>query len=253
MHFDGEVVVVTGGASGIGRATADLFAHRGARVVVADRNLEAAKETASRAPGEVSAVQVDVSDSEQVQRLLAGVMERYGRLDVLCNNAGFGFTGNVTEIPDDEWDRLFSVNVRGIFLCSKYALPYLSQSPAGNIVNITSYTTTTAIGNRAAYVASKGAISALTRAMAVDHAPDGVRVNAVAPGTVDSPYFAQMIADSPNPGELRRSLDERALLGRMGRPEEIAQAIVWLASSEASFATGSVLTIDGGSSIWGRN
>lgn len=253
MDFAGRVVIVTGSASGIGRSAASLFSELGARVVVADVNPDQAREVASALNSACIGVGVDVSDSAQVQAMIDVVIATYGRIDVLCNNAGIGFRGAVTETAEADWDRLFAVNVRGMFLCSKYAMPHLAASETGNIVNTASYTATAAIADRAAYVASKGAITALTRAMAVDHAHQGVRVNAVAPGTIDSPYFERMFAEAPDPAGLRRSFDERAIMGRMGRPEEIARAIAWLASDEASFATGSVLTVDGGSSIWGRN
>lgn len=253
MRFDDKTVIVTGGASGIGKATATTFAAQGANVVIADVDEAKAIAVATEIGPQAFGVGVDVSSSEQVQRMVRLVVERFGGIDVLCNNAGFGFRGTVATIEEDDWDRLMSVNLKGVFLCSKYAMPHLIASPTGNIVNTTSYTASAAIADRAAYVASKGAVSALTRAMAVDHAPDRVRVNAVAPGTVDSPYFAEMIRADADPQGLRRSLDERSLLGRMGRAPEIAGAIVWLASEESSFTTGTVFTVDGGSSIWARN
>lgn len=253
MRFDGKVTIVTGGASGIGKATATAFAQQGATVVIADVDERRAVSVAAELGPNSLGIGADVSSSAQVQHMVARVIEGYGQIDVLCNNAGFGFRGSVASIAEDDWDRLMAVNVKGVFLCSKYCLPHLITSPTGNIVNTTSYTATTAIADRAAYVASKGAVSALTRAMAIDHAADGVRVNAVAPGTVDSPYFASMIAADTDPEGLRRSLDERSVLGRMARPEEIASAVLWLAADESSFTTGTVFTVDGGSSIWGRN
>ncbi|MGN7949369.1 SDR family oxidoreductase [Microbacterium sp. 22215] len=249
-EFDGDVVIITGGASGIGRATASLLHSRGARVVIADVNGPAADELAAELGEGALAVQVDVSDSASVQHLITTTVEQLGRLDVLCNNAGFGFRGNVTTIAEADWDRLMSVNVRGVFLCSKYAMPHLAATGTGRIVNTSSYTSLVGIADRAAYVASKGAVTALTRAMALDHVAEGVRVNAVAPGTIDSPYFGTMIAEADNPGELLDELNGRAPMRRMGQPEEIAEAIAWLASSRSTFATGSILTIDGGSSAW---
>jgi len=251
MNFDGQAIIVTGSGSGIGRATALRFAELGGSVVVADLDAAAAAKTVSELKTPGLAVTTDVSDSAQVAALVAAAVDAFSRIDVLVNNAGYGLRGTVETIAEEDWDRLMSVNAKGVFLCSKYAMPELAKS-GGRIVNVTSYTAQVGIPDRAAYVASKGAISALTRAMAVDHMGQGVRVNAVAPGTVNSPYFARMLAESEDPELLRASLDGRALVGRMAEPEEIAQAIVWLASDESRFAVGSVLTVDGGTSIWGR-
>lgn len=249
-EFDGDVIVVTGAASGIGRATVELLHSRGGRVVIADINGEAAQQTAGQLGGDAVAVTVDVSDSRSVQSLMQTTIDRYGRLDVLCNNAGYGFRGTVATIAEHDWDRLMAVNLKGVYLCSKFAMPHLIASGNGRIVNVSSYTSFAGIPDRAAYVASKGAITALTRAMALDHVASGVRVNAVAPGTVSSPLIDGVIAAAPDPAEARAEFDHRAPMGRMGRPEEIAEAIAWLASNRSSFATGSILTVDGGSSTW---
>jgi NAD(P)-dependent dehydrogenase (short-subunit alcohol dehydrogenase family) len=250
MDFSKQNIVVTGGGSGIGRAAVLRFAQLGGRVAVVDQNRGAAETVASEAGNGAIAVEADVSNSSQVREMVNTVVGAFGGIDVLCNNAGFGFLGTVLDIDEDAWDRLMSVNLKGVFLCSKYALPALVKSGAGRIVNTSSYTALVGIPNRAAYVASKGGISALTRAMALDHADAGVRVNAVAPGTVDSPYFSKIIAEADDPQAVLDELNGRAPMHRMGRPEEIAEAIVWLASKNSSFATGSVLTIDGGSSAW---
>ncbi|MFB6672090.1 SDR family oxidoreductase [Streptomyces sp. NPDC056390] len=250
MNFTDQTVIVTGGGSGIGRAAALRFAELGANLAVVDRNPDAAAETAAKAGPKALAVTADVSDSASVRAMVTSVVDAFGRIDVLCNNAGFGFPGTVLEIDEDSWDQLMAVNVKGVFLCSKHCIPELAKTGEGRIVNTSSYTAAVGIPDRAAYVASKGAVSALTRAMALDHVGQGIRVNAVAPGTVNSPYFAKMIDQSPNPQALLDELNGRAPMERMGRPEEIAEAIVWLASRESSFATGSVLTIDGGTSAW---
>lgn len=249
-EFEGDVVVITGAASGIGRAAAELIHARGARVVVADINGEAAEAVAGRLGDRALAVAVDVSDQRSVSSLMEKTVARFGGIDVLCNNAGFGLRGTVATTQEDDWDRLMSVNLKGVFLCSKYAMPHLIASGAGRIVNTSSYTAVVGIPDRAAYVASKGAINALTRAMALDHAPDNVRVNAVAPGTVSSPLIDGVIAAAPDPSAARIEFDRRSPLNRMGEPDEIAEAIAWLASPRSSFATGSVLTVDGGSSAW---
>jgi meso-butanediol dehydrogenase / (S,S)-butanediol dehydrogenase / diacetyl reductase len=253
MSLKDKVAIVTGGASGIGFATAELFAKEGATVVIADVDADKATQAAGRLGPQVLAVRVDVSNSSEVRVMVETVVGKYGRIDVLVNNAGYGFRGTVETIDEEDWDRLIAVNLKGVFLCSKYAISVMAQRGGGAIVNITSYTATAAIVDRAAYIASKGGISALTRAMAVDHVHQGIRVNAVAPGTVSSPYFDKMFAQSADPGALRKLLDGRAAMERMGKPEEVAEAVLWLASPRSAFATGSVLTIDGGTSIWSRN
>ncbi|KQQ99258.1 short-chain dehydrogenase [Arthrobacter sp. Leaf145] len=250
MNFTDQTVIVTGAGSGIGRAAALRFAELGANIVIADKNEAAAREVADEAGAKALAVTVDVSDSASVRSMIKTVVDNFGGIDVLCNNAGFGFPGNVLDIDEDNWDRLMSVNLKGVYLCSKYAIPELAKTGDGRIVNTSSYTANVGIRDRAAYVASKGGVSALTRAMALDHVDQGIRVNAVAPGTINSPYFDKMIAESPEPQELIDSLNGRSPMHRMGRPEEVAEAIVWLAAKESSFATGSVLTVDGGTSTW---
>ncbi|GGV28406.1 SDR family oxidoreductase [Paenarthrobacter nicotinovorans] len=250
MNFTDQTVIVTGAGSGIGRAAALRFSELGANIVIADKNEAAAREVADEAGAKALAVTVDVSDSASVRSMIKTVVDNFGGIDVLCNNAGFGFPGNVLDIDEDNWDRLMSVNLKGVYLCSKYAIPELAKTGDGRIVNTSSYTANVGIRDRAAYVASKGGVSALTRAMALDHVDQGIRVNAVAPGTINSPYFDKMIAESPEPQELVDSLNGRSPMQRMGRPEEVAEAIVWLAAKESSFATGSVLTVDGGTSTW---
>jgi NAD(P)-dependent dehydrogenase (short-subunit alcohol dehydrogenase family) len=250
MNFTGQTAIVTGAGSGIGKAAALLFSERGANVVCADLDADAAADTAAEAKNATLAVQVDISSSSDVQRLISETVDSFGGIDILINNAGFGFAGTVETIEEDDWDRVMSVNVKGVYLCSKYALPELAKTGNGRIVNTSSYTAAVGITDRAAYVASKGAVSALTRAMALDHIGQGVRINAVAPGTIDSPYFAKMIANSDDPDGLVASLNGRAPLGRMGQAPEIAEAIAWLASDASSFAVGTTLTVDGGTSIW---
>lgn len=250
MSLDGKVAVVTGGGSGIGRATAELLAREGATVVVVDKNGPAANEVAAGLGHNAVGVQTDVGKPEEIRNLMSFVEKQFSRLDILVNNAGYGVVGTVQDLSEDEWDHLMNVNVRSVFLCSKYAIPLMERAGGGAIVNTGSYTAMVAIKNRAAYVTSKGAIASLTRAMALDHAGQNIRVNCVAPGTIASPWFDRTFEESENPDKVRQALDERSPMNRMGRPEEIAEAILWLASGRASFATGSVLTVDGGTSIW---
>ena len=249
MDLLNKTCIVTGGASGIGLATVELFVRHGANVVIADFNFDKAAAEAERLGPKTLAAACDVSQSTQVAQMVESTLGKWGRVDVLINNAGFGFTGNVVTIEEEDWDRLMSVNLKGVYLCCKYVVPVMQRQGGGTIVNTSSYTATSAIANRTAYVASKGGISALTRAMALDHAKDNIRINAVAPGTIDSPYFSKIFQEAADPPALRQQFNARAAMDRMGEAAEIAEAILFLASSRSSFATGSVLTVDGGSSV----
>ncbi len=246
MRLPDKVCVITGGGSGIGRATCLLFAREGAKVVVADKSLLAAQAVAKEIGASAFAIEVDVADSRSVQKMVADVIDRFGRIDVLVNNAGYGIPGSVVETSEDDWNKLMAVNVNGVYLGSKYVIQEMKARGGGVIVNTASTVAAIGIRDRAAYCASKGAVAALTRAMALDHVADNIRVNAVAPGTIDSPYFQDMFAKSPRAAEMRRELESRPAMNRLGRPEEIANGMLFLASDESSFMTGAVLTIDGG-------
>jgi NAD(P)-dependent dehydrogenase (short-subunit alcohol dehydrogenase family) len=249
MRLENKVCIITGGGSGIGRASALLFAQEGARLAIADKQAASAQSVAAecaRKGAEAIAVEVDVANAAAVERMIARTLENFGRLDVLVNNAGYGISGSVVETDPDAWDALIAVNVRGVFLCSKYAIPAMKRSGGGAIVNTASVVAAVGIANRAAYCASKGAVAALTRAIAVDHVADGIRCNAVAPGTIDTPYFDEILKKSADPQAVRKALAARQLLGRLGTPDEIAAGILFLASDESRFATGTILTIDGG-------
>jgi NAD(P)-dependent dehydrogenase (short-subunit alcohol dehydrogenase family) len=229
MTFAGKRVLVTGAGSGIGAAAARRFAADGAEVIVADLQPDAvAKELG------VQGIELDVRHEQQVSLVMDD-------LDVLVNCAGIGSTTNAPETTLDVWENVFAVNARGTFLCCKYAIPGMADRGGGSIVNMASVAGLVGLRNRAAYCASKGAVISLTRALAVDHVADGIRVNAVAPGTVDSPWVRRLVEDA---GESLDALRARQPLGRLGTPEEIADAIAYLAAAE--FVTGSVLTIDGG-------
>jgi meso-butanediol dehydrogenase / (S,S)-butanediol dehydrogenase / diacetyl reductase len=241
-----KVCLVTGGGSGIGRATCLLFAGEGAKVVVADKSLSAARAVAAQIGEAAIAIEVDVAQSASVRSMINATVRDLGRLDVLINNAGYGIPGSVTETSEDDWDKLMAVNVNGVFYGCKYAIPVMKQQGGGVIVSTASTVATVGIRNRAAYCASKGAVAALTRAMALDHVADNIRVNCVAPGTIDSPYFGEIFRKSDRPAELRREFEARQAMNRMGQPEEIANAFLFLASDESSFCTGSMLTADGG-------
>lgn len=249
MRLENKACIVTGGGSGIGRATCLLFAREGARVAVADKHrsaAEAVREECGKLGAKAIAIEMDVAKAADAERMIAETVRAFGRLDVLVNNAGYGIAGNVLETDPQAWDDLMAVNVRGVFLCTKYAVPVMKATGGGAIINTASTVASIGIPNRAAYCASKGAVAALTRAVAIDHVADGIRCNAVAPGTIDTPYFSEILARNADGAATRRRLEQRQLMGRLGTPEEIAAGILFLASDESRFATGSILTLDGG-------
>jgi meso-butanediol dehydrogenase/(S,S)-butanediol dehydrogenase/diacetyl reductase len=249
MRLQDKVCIVTGGGSGIGRATCLLFAREGARVVVADKNIAAARavrEECMELAAQSIAIEMDVSKAADAERMVQETLGAFGRLDVLINNAGYGIAGNVLDTAPQAWDDLMAVNVRGVFLCTRYAVQAMKANGGGAIVNTASTVASIGIPNRAAYCASKGAVAALTRAVAIDHVADGIRCNAVAPGTIDTPYFSEILARNADGAATRTRLEQRQLMGRLGTPEEIAFAILFLACDESRFATGSILTMDGG-------
>ncbi len=246
MRLKDKIAIITGGGSGIGHATATVFAREGAVVVVADKNFDAAKSVAKELGGKASALHVDVSKSAEVKAMIDGIVARHGRLDILFNNAGYGIRGSVVETTEDEWDALMSVNVKGVFLGCKHAIPVMAAQGGGAIVNTASTTSRVGIADRAAYVTSKGAVGAMTRAMALDHVHQNIRINCVAPGTIESPYFTKIFAEAEDPKALRHALEVRQPMMRLGTPTEIANAVLFLASDDASFCTGSTLFADGG-------
>jgi meso-butanediol dehydrogenase / (S,S)-butanediol dehydrogenase / diacetyl reductase len=248
MRLKDKVCIVTGGGSGIGRATALLFAAEGARLAVVDKIAARAESVAAECNSKAQAIAVDadVASAPAVKQMLERTAARFGRIDVLVNNAGYGIAGSVVDTDESAWDALMAVNVRGVFLCSKYAIPLMKANGGGVIVNTASVVANVGIANRAAYCASKGAVAALTRAIAIDHVRDGIRCNAVAPGTIDTPYFDDILRGSADAEATRNALAARQLMGRLGTPEEIAAGILFLASDESRFATGTILTLDGG-------
>jgi NAD(P)-dependent dehydrogenase (short-subunit alcohol dehydrogenase family) len=250
MRLKNKIALITGAAAGIGKATAALFVREGAKAVIADRDGDKAAAVARELGEAASAFTVDVSNGAQVKAMIDDTLARHGRLDILVNNAGYGIRGNVVTTPEDEWDALMAVNLKGVFLCSKYAVPHMIAQGGGAIVNTASTIASVGIPDRVAYVASKGGVAALTRAMALDHAADNIRVNSVAPGVIWSSYYEKMVETHEDPATFLVNLKARAPTNRWGEPHEIATAILWLASDEASFATGSSMTIDGGYTAW---
>jgi 2-keto-3-deoxy-L-fuconate dehydrogenase len=234
VTFDGKRALVTGAGSGIGAAVARRLAAGGATVVLADVALAPAAALARQLGSE--AIELDVRDEAQVTPAMANV-------DVLVNVAGVGSTTTAPETTLETWEDVFAVNARGTFLCCKHAIPGMAARGGGSIVNVASVAALVGLPRRAAYCAAKGAVVSLTRALAVDHVGDGIRVNAVCPGTVDSPWVHRLVEDA---GESLAELRARQPLGRLGTPEEIAAAVAYLASDEAAFVTGTALVIDGG-------
>lgn len=244
MKLEGRAAVVTGSGSGIGRAIARAMALEGARVAVVDRDFAGAEETVAmiaRDDGTAMAIRADVSSVDDVRTAFRRLGEAFGRLDILVNNAGMGQLGTVTDLDDETWDTVMAVNVRSVFLCSRAAIPLMPEA-GGRIINVASVAGLVASGGRAAYCASKGAVVMLTRAMALDCAPLRITVNAICPGVVETRMTSASLADPA----IRQEKLEKTPLGWLARPEDIAPAAVYLASSEASFVTGSCLVVDGG-------
>jgi NAD(P)-dependent dehydrogenase (short-subunit alcohol dehydrogenase family) len=227
---------VTGAGSGIGEAVAQLLHEEGAEVVLTDVSAEPVEAIAAELGDRASAVPLDVRDEDAVREVVRDVA-------VLANVAGIGSTTAAPETPLDVWEDVLAVNARGTFLCCKHAIPGMIDRGGGSIVNMASAAGLVGLRNRVAYSASKGAVIAMTRALAVDHVGDGVRVNAVCPGTVDSPWVRRLVEEI---GESLEALRARQLMGRLGTTEEIAAAVAYLASDEASFVTGTAFVIDGG-------
>ena len=249
MRLSNKVCIVTGGASGIGLATCEVFVREGAKVVIADRDLAAADKAVAaltQKGGQAMAVQCDVSNADSVAGMVQATVAAHGRLDVIVNNAGYGIAGSLSETSDEDWEALMGVNVRGVFLCCKHAIKQMQKNGGGTIVNVASVVAAVGIRNRAAYVASKGAVAAMTRSIALDYVESHIRCNAIAPGTIDTPYYTEILAKAADPVAIRKGLEARQPMGRLGTPEEIANGILFLASDESAFATGSILTIDGG-------
>ena len=244
MRFENKVVLVTGGTRGIGFATAKLFAQEGAQVVIVGRDQDATTEAAREVPGGGEAG--DVSRTADCERIVTRALSLRGRLDVLVNCAGIIYRNRTVEqTSEEEWDRTFDVNVKGTFLMSKYALPALRETK-GCIVNMSSYVGLVGFAGTSAYAASKAAVLNLTRSMALDHAKEGIRVNAVCPGSVDTEMIHTAWQQFGDVEEAKKLWAEKHPLGRIASPEEVGQAILFLASQEASFVTGIALPVDGG-------
>ena len=238
-EFDGLVAAVTGGASGLGRAIADELQRRGAAVAVLDLRADQVREPLVGFP-------CDVADDASCRAAVEGVVARFGRLDVLVNNAGIGAQGTVADNADEEWHRVYDINVVGIVRMTRAALPHLRASSSAAIVNTCSIAATAGLPQRALYSATKGAVLSLTLAMAADHLREGIRVNCVNPGTADTPWVSRLLASAPDPAAERAALEARQPHGRLVSAAEVAGAVAYLASPRSASTTGVALAVDGG-------
>lgn len=238
-EFEGLAAVVTGGASGIGEATVRRLLASGARVAVLDLRPE-------NAPDGAVGIRCDVGDSDSVRTAVAQAAQALGGIDIVVNNAGIGAQGNVAANDDDEWDRVLNVNVKSVARVSREALPYLRRSPSAAIVNTSSVAATAGLPERVLYSATKGAIRSMTLAMAADHIREGIRVNCVSPGTANTPWISGLLSKAEDPEAERAALNARQPHGRMVEPEEVAEAICYLASPRNKSTAGVSLAVDGG-------
>ena len=245
-RLEGKRAIVTGAGAGIVEAIAIRLGSEGARVALADLDEQAAERIAGEIEGETLARRTHDTRADEVEALVRSVVEEWGGLDVMVNNAGIGVAGTTPETSEEDWERLMAVNLKGTFLGMKYAIPAMRDSGGGSIVNISSVAALVGIPDRAAYSATKGGILALTKAAAIDHVGEGVRVNCIAPGTVETPWIDRITAGYDDPEEARAKMEARQPHGRLVAPEEIAAMAAYLASDESASCIGACMVVDGG-------
>lgn len=242
MRLQNKVAIITGGGSGIGKAIAVAFVREGAKVVIAGRDGKKLKVAAVEIGADCLAMSADVSSAGDVQKLVSAAIEKFKRINILVNNAAVLLPGTAESLSEEDFDQTFDINVKGLWLVSRAVLPHMRASGGGSIINIASVLSLLGARNRVAYSASKGAVMAMTKAMALDHAAENIRVNCIAPGIVETEMVARFSTDE----NARKQRIAMHPMGRFGQPGEIASAAVFLASDESGWTTGSVLTIDGG-------
>jgi NAD(P)-dependent dehydrogenase (short-subunit alcohol dehydrogenase family) len=242
MRLSGKVAIITGGGSGIGKAIAQAFVREGAKVVIAGRDSKRLEAAAREIGPDCLPVSTDVSNAGSVEKLVSATLDRFKQINVLVNNAAVLLPGTAESLSEEDFDKTFNINVRGLWLLSRAMLPHMRTSGGGSIINIGSVLSMVGARNRVAYAASKGAVMAMTKAMALDHAAENIRVNCIAPGIVETEMVARFSTDE-NARKQRVALHP---MGRFGQPQEVASAAVFLASDESGWTTGSVVTIDGG-------
>ncbi len=251
-RLEGKVAIVTGSAMGIGRATAAVLAREDAKVVLADVDEERGKETLALIEedgGEALFVKTDVSKPEDVKAAVDAAVDGYGRLDVLHNNVGIALGASVVDTTEDLWNRVLDVNLGGVYRGCKYAIPHMMSNGGGSIVNSASVQGLRGFKGWAAYAASKGGIIALTQQVALEYAPHGIRVNCIAPGTILTPMNEKVFEETDDPEALRETWNRMHPVGRFGQPEEVAEAVLFLAADSSSFITGQCLVVDGGLTV----
>jgi len=249
QRLSGKAALITGGGSGIGRACALLFARESAKVAVAARRRERIEAVAREiiAEGhEALAIECDVTQNNSVEAAVRATEERFGMLNVVVNNAGMVHVGSAEETTEDEWNAVLAANLTGTFLVSRAAIPALRRAGGGSIINMGSYLGIVGLAKRAAYCAAKGGVTTLTKAMALDHAAERIRVNGIGPAIVETEMSMSAIERMPDPAAYRRLRESQIPLGRIGRPEDVAQLALFLASDESSWMTGNFIALDGG-------
>lgn len=247
--LSGKTALITGAASGIGEAIASLFARQGAFVYVADINVGPGNALVEKLRSEgyqAAFAELDVADAEQTRKVAAQVLAEKGHLDILVNNAGIGFVGTMLETEVEDMDRMYQVNVRGVFNLSKAFLPSMVARSSGNIINTASIGGILAVKDRMAYCTTKFAVVGMTKSLAIDHAKQGIRVNCICPGRVMTPFVKQRLSEYPDPEKAYMEMSSTQPMGRMATPEEIAAVALFLASEASSFVTGSCQVVDGG-------
>lgn len=249
MRLQGKIALITGSGSGIGKETARLFASEGATVVVNDMNEEAGRQTVTEieeSNGTAYFIKANVTDYSEVEQMTQEIIKQYGKIDVLFNNAGISGVGPLHEIDEDTWKNVLDVNVNGVFHVSKAVVPHMMEAQSGSIINMSSCIAEMGLANRAPYAASKGAIYSLTKSMQVDYASYNIRVNALMPGTIYTPFVEKYLSEDPDPDAAIAAIKKRQLSGDLGQPTDVAKAALFLASDESTFMMGAPFMIDGG-------